>query len=179
MSCSFKGVWYSNEQKSPCQHMSRNQCLLRYGRCSCDLYSRCRVWFPCISTQLPALRGTEVRTLSRITGFIRISWWAFSTLCCYTSLSHWSALNTLKSSGVPTAKNSRGLRSGDRVGQLTGTPRPVHGSLKVWFRCCLAMQRNWAGTTSRMNRMCCHWWRDKLNNPMTLSRVGGFIGYLD
>jgi hypothetical protein len=31
-----------NEQKSR-QHMSRNRCLLRYGRCSCEHYSSCSV----------------------------------------------------------------------------------------------------------------------------------------
>jgi hypothetical protein len=78
--------------------MSRDQCLLRYGRCSFDLYSRCPMWFPYMSTQLSALRRTEVRTLLKIPGYTRISWQAFSTRC-------WSALNTPKSSGVFTAKN--------------------------------------------------------------------------
>jgi hypothetical protein len=62
-----------NEQNSPSQHMSRNQCLLTYGRCSRDLYTRCSMWFPCILTQLLVLRRTEVSTLSRISGFTPIS----------------------------------------------------------------------------------------------------------
>jgi hypothetical protein len=52
-----------NEQKSPSQRKSRNQCLLRYGQCSCDSYSRCSMWFPCISIQLSALCCTQVHTL--------------------------------------------------------------------------------------------------------------------
>jgi hypothetical protein len=81
--------------------MSRSQCPLRYGRCSCDLCSRCSMWIPCISTQRSALRRTEVSTLSKIPGFTLISWQAFSTRL----LSHWSVLNTPKSIGVPMAKN--------------------------------------------------------------------------
>jgi hypothetical protein len=134
--------------------MSRNRSLLRYGRCSCDLYSRYSVWFPCISTQLSALPRTEVYTLLKIPGFTRISWQAFSTRCCYTSKS---------SIGVEYTKvfrcPHRGLRSGDRAGQLTGPPLPIHCSPKVWFRCCLTMPRQWVGAPSCMNRMCCRWWR--------------------
>jgi hypothetical protein len=65
--------------------MSRDQCLLRYGRCSCDLCSRCSKWFPCISTQLSAHRRTEVHALSKIPGFTPISWQALSTRCSNTS----------------------------------------------------------------------------------------------
>jgi hypothetical protein len=46
--------------------MPRNRSQLRYGRYSCDFYSRCSVWFPCYSTQLPAPLPTEVRTLSKM-----------------------------------------------------------------------------------------------------------------
>jgi hypothetical protein len=137
--------------------MFRNQCLLRYGRCSCDLYSKGSVWFPCISTQLSALRGTEVCSLPRITGFIRISWWAFSTRCCYTSKSLIGAEYT-EVFRCPHSQTSRGLRSGDRVGQFTGPPRPSHCSQKAWFRCSLRVRRKWDGAPSRMNHMCC-WWR--------------------
>jgi hypothetical protein len=49
-----------NEQKISSQHMSRIQCLLRYGRSSCGLYSRCSMWFPCVGTQVSALRCIEV-----------------------------------------------------------------------------------------------------------------------
>jgi hypothetical protein len=94
-----------NEQKSPSQRMSRNNCLLRYERCSSDLYSRCSMWFPCISTQLPALRRTEERILLTIPGFTWIPWQAFSLLVTAIPWSHWSVLNTPKSLGVPTAKN--------------------------------------------------------------------------
>jgi hypothetical protein len=67
--------------------MSRYQCLLRYGRCSYDLYGRCCVRFPCISAQLSALRRTEVRTLLKIPGFTQISWQKFSALCSNTRTS--------------------------------------------------------------------------------------------
>jgi hypothetical protein len=67
----------------------------------CDLYSRCSMWSPCISTQLSALRLTEVRTLSKIPVCFH------SNLLPVTAIlqSHWSALNTPKSAGVPTNKN--------------------------------------------------------------------------
>jgi hypothetical protein len=65
--------------------MSRNQCLLRYGWCSCDLYSRCTLWFPCISTQPSALCRTEGCNLSKIPGVTWISWQTFSVHCCNTS----------------------------------------------------------------------------------------------
>jgi hypothetical protein len=41
---------YLNVQKSPGQHTSINQCLLWYGRGSCDLSSTCSTWFPRISS---------------------------------------------------------------------------------------------------------------------------------
>jgi hypothetical protein len=58
----------------------------------------------------------------------------------------------------PHSQKSRGLRSGVHTGQLTGPPYPIHCSPKVWFRCCLTMQRKWGGAPSCMNHMCCHWW---------------------
>jgi hypothetical protein len=121
--------------------MSRNQRLVRYGRCSCDLYSACSVWFPFISTQLSALRRTEVRTLSKISGFNRIPWHAFSVPCCSTSKSMIGAEYT-KIFTCPHSQSSGGLRSGDRAGQLTWLLRPVQCSPKVWFRFCLTMRTN-------------------------------------
>jgi hypothetical protein len=101
------GVQYShNWERNPSQHtrMCRNQCLLNCGRCSCDLYSSNSVQFPCISTQLPALRCTEECTLSAITGFARISW--------QTLYIHCSGYNISKSPiGSEYAKNCRCLQS--------------------------------------------------------------------
>jgi hypothetical protein len=57
------------------------------------------------------------------------------------------------------SQESRGLRSGDPAGKLTGPPRPTHCSQKVWFRCGLTMRRKWGGAPSSMNHMCCRWWR--------------------
>jgi hypothetical protein len=88
--------------------------------------------------------------------FHSISWLAFSTRCCNTSLSHWLTLNISKSSGVPQPK-IQGFK-------VRGSYRPVdwasascHCSPKVWFRCCLTMRRKWAGAPSSMNHMCCSW----------------------
>jgi hypothetical protein len=64
-----------SKQNRPSLHLSRNQCLLRYGRCSCDSYSMC-------STQLSDLLRTEVRTLSTISCFTPNSWESFSARCC-------------------------------------------------------------------------------------------------
>jgi hypothetical protein len=146
-----------NEQNFPV-NTCRNQCLLRYGPCPCDLYSKCSVWFPCSSTQLAALRHTEVRSLSKIPGFTQISWQTFSTRCCNTSKSLIGAENT-KAFTYPHSQKSIRSRSGDHAGQLTGPPRPIHVSPKVWFRCCLTIGRKWGGAPSCMNFMCCRWWR--------------------
>jgi hypothetical protein len=42
-------------------------------------------------------------------------------------------------------KKNRGLKSGDRAGQWTGPPRPIHCSPKVWFMCCLTLRRKCVG----------------------------------
>jgi hypothetical protein len=59
--------------------MCNNQCMLRYERCSCDPYSRCSTWFPCISTQLSALLPTEMSSLPSIPGFTRLLTRIFSS----------------------------------------------------------------------------------------------------
>lgn len=65
-------ITHLNEPRSPSRHISRNHCLLRYGRCSCDLYGRWPMWFSRISPQLSVFRRTQVRTLSKILGFTLI-----------------------------------------------------------------------------------------------------------
>jgi hypothetical protein len=59
---------------------------------------------PYISTQLSDLRHTEVRILLKIPHLIQTSERDFP-LVAVILLRHWSALNTPKSLGVPTAKN--------------------------------------------------------------------------
>jgi hypothetical protein len=49
-------------------------------------------------------------------------------------LSHWLVLNT-KAFTCSHRQKSKGLRSGDRRGQLIGPLRPSHCPPKVWFRC--------------------------------------------
>jgi hypothetical protein len=61
--------------------------------------------------------------------------------------------------GCPHNQKSGELRSGNRAGLLTGPPRPIHCSPKVWLRCCLTMRRKWDGAPSCVNHMCCPWWR--------------------
>jgi hypothetical protein len=87
--------------------------------------------FPCISTQLSALRRTEVRTLLKIPGFTRISW-LFALIRTFKSL---ISAEYTKVSRCSRSQKSRGLRWGDRSGQLTRPPRPIHCLPKVWFRC--------------------------------------------
>jgi hypothetical protein len=135
--------------------MSRNQCLLRYGRYPYDLYSRCSMWFPCIATQLPALRCTQVCTLSKIPGFTQISWQAFSVHCCNTSKSLIGTEYT-KVIRYPHSQKSRGLKSGDYAGQFIGPYLLFTESLIQ----VLSVLRKWGGAPSCMNHMCCHWWRD-------------------
>jgi hypothetical protein len=106
-------------KKSPSQHMSRNQCLLRYRWRLCDLYSRCCVWFPCVSTQFWALHYREVCNLSKTPGFTWISQQAFFTHCRNTSKSLTGTEYT-EAFRWPHIKKFRGLRSGDHIGQLIG-----------------------------------------------------------
>jgi hypothetical protein len=137
-------------KKGHSQRYVQNQCLLRYRQCSCDLYSRCCLWFPRISTKLSALRRTQVRTLSKIPGFNRITWQAFSIRYCNTSKSLFGAAYT-KAFRCSHSQKSKGLKSGDGAGQLTCPPRPIHCSPKVWFRCCLTIRRNWGCVPSSLN----------------------------
>jgi hypothetical protein len=109
--------------------VSRDRWLLGYGRCSCDFYCRNCTWFPCISTQFSALSRTEVHTLSKIPGFTRIPWEAFSILCSNTYKSFIGAECT-KVLRCPHSQQSRGLRSGDHAGLLNGPPRLIHCSPK-------------------------------------------------
>jgi hypothetical protein len=111
----------------------------------------CYLWFPCIRTQISALRCTDMRTLSTIPGFTQVPWYAFSTRCRNTSKS-------LIGSECTHSQNSRGMSSGDHAGQLTESPRPIHWSPKVWLRRCLTVRRKWGDAPSLMNHMCC-WWR--------------------
>jgi hypothetical protein len=98
--------------------------------------------------------STEVRTLSTIPGLNRIFWHAFSIHCCNTSevidrrLIH-------QSFRWSQSQKSRALISGDRVGQLTAPPPPMHCSPKVWFRRCLTVRRKWVSGPSYMNHMSC------------------------
>jgi hypothetical protein len=108
-----------------------------------------------MSTQLAALRRTEVRTLSKTPGFTRTSWQEFYTRCCNTSESLIHAEYT-KAFRCPHGQNSRGLRLGDHAGQLTGPPRPVHCSPKVGFRFSLTMRRKRCAPPCR-DHMCCQW----------------------
>jgi hypothetical protein len=119
-------------------------------------YIRCSMWFPCTSTQLSAFRHTVVRILLKISGFTQLSRQAFSTRCCNTSKSLIGA-EYIKVFKCPYSQKSRGLRSGNRARQFTGSPRPIHCSPKVWFRCFLTMHKKWGGggAPSCMNHMCC------------------------
>jgi hypothetical protein len=84
---------------------------------------------------------------------------AHSLLVAIIPLSHWSALNTPKTSCVPTARNPRDLGQWDRAGQLTGSPHPTRCSPKVWLMCCQAGRRKWGDATSGISHMCCRWRR--------------------
>jgi hypothetical protein len=71
-------------------------------------------------------------------------------LCSDTSKSLIGAEYT-KSFRWPHSHKCRALWSGDCVGQLTGLPRPIHSSQKVWSKCCLTMRRKWGGAPSCMH----------------------------
>jgi hypothetical protein len=109
------------------------------------------MWFPCVSTQLSALRRIDVFILSKIFGFTQFSWQAFSTRCCNTANSLIASEFT-KDFRCSNSQKSIGLRPGDRAGQVTGPLCPIHCSLKVWFRCCRKMHRKWGDAPSCMNK---------------------------
>jgi hypothetical protein len=127
------------------------------GRCSYVHYNRCSVWFPYISTQLSALRRTELRTLSKSPGFILISWQAFCTRCCST-FKFLVGAEYIKVFRCFHSQTSIGLRPGDRTDHLTGPPSPIHCSPKFWFGCSLIMRKKWSCVPSCVNYTCC-WWR--------------------
>jgi hypothetical protein len=79
------------------------------------LYSRCSMWFPNTAAQLSALRLTQVCTLSKSPGFIRISWQAFYTRCCNTCKSLIGSEHT-KVFRCPQSPKPRGLTSGNHAG---------------------------------------------------------------
>jgi hypothetical protein len=83
--------------------------------------------------------------------------YAFSS-CCNTSKSLIGAECT-NAFSCPHSQKSRGLSSGDHVGQLDWPPRPDHCSPKIWFRCRVSLRRKWGDAPSCMNHMCCLWWR--------------------
>ena len=96
----FKGVWFSLKwAKCPSQC---NACW--YGWYSC-FYNRCSICFSCMSTQLSALRLTEVCVIFKKFLLPRVSPNNHFILEAVIPLSHRSALNTPKSSDIPTAKN--------------------------------------------------------------------------
>jgi hypothetical protein len=103
----FKRVQYSLrwEKKPRSTSIARNLCVLRYGQYSCDLCSRYFIRFPWISTQLSALRHTQVSTLSKTPGFTRISRRAFSARGCNTLID----VEYTRSIRCPHSHNSRGL----------------------------------------------------------------------
>ena len=119
-------------KKRPIQHTCKHHCLQRRGWSACFLYSRRCVWFPRVSTQLPALRRAKVHSLWKISGFTRIAWQAFFSPCCNTSL---IACQYTSGFRRPNSQKHRALRWGSFAGQLTGPPCPTYSPSKVWFRC--------------------------------------------
>jgi hypothetical protein len=100
----------SSKKSSVNIRTSRDQCLMRYGRWSCDLCSRCSMWFPCISTQL-----SEMRTLSKFLVSLK-SLDKHSLLV--TVINNWLTLNTPKhqSFRCPHSQKFWGLWAGVRAG---------------------------------------------------------------
>jgi hypothetical protein len=84
-----------------------------------------------------AFSDTEVGALSKISGFTWIPWQTFSNLAV-RPLSHWSVIEVFTRAD---RQKSEELKSGDRVGQLTGPPRPIRCSPQVSFSCSLSLRR--------------------------------------
>lgn len=103
-------------------HMPQNQCLPRYRWCLCLHHNRFPVLSPCMPTQLPAPRLTEVRILSKIPGFTRISWYAFDTRYCNTSKPLIDPVSTVRYQ----------VSWKQEVAQSV---RPIRWLPRVWFRC--------------------------------------------
>jgi hypothetical protein len=96
-------------KKSPSQHISRKQCLL----CALFMLSLQQMLYvvPMHFNTTFNLRCTDVCTLSKVSGFARISWQIFSIPCCNTSKSLISAEYTEVFS-CPHSQKCKGLRSG-------------------------------------------------------------------
>jgi hypothetical protein len=109
--------------------MSQDQCLPRYRWCSCLLHNRCSVLFPCMPTQRSVPRLTEVRILSKIPGFTRISWYAFDTRYCTTS----KPLIGPQYTKVLIVSSARYQVSWKQ--EVAQSVRPIHWLPRVWFMC--------------------------------------------
>jgi hypothetical protein len=156
----FRGVWYSLKwaQKyqsayvqKPMPAVMRAMFVWPLQQMLCVVPMHFNTTFSSVSQRC---------ALSKIPGFTRICWQAFSTLCCNTSRSLVGAEYT-KALRCPHSQKSRVLGSGDHAGQFTGPPCPIHCSPKVCFRCCLTVRRKWGGAPSCMNHMCFRRWRGK------------------
>jgi hypothetical protein len=127
-----------------------NKSILRYGRCSYDLYSRRPMWCPyfqwcalcwklLVSLESPDRHSLLIAVIP-IKSLISTE---------YTDV-FW----------CPHKRKSRGLRSGDRAGQLTGHLYPTHCSPQVWFRCDLTVRSKLNDCTWCMDQVFCSWRRD-------------------
>ena len=108
------------------------------GWVSCYLCVRCLVWLPRMSTQLPAFRHTHTNAHFRENSWFHSSVpTTFYTRCCNDSKSLIGSECT-KDCSCHYSRKSRGKRSGDRAGRLTGPLRPIHCRPKGRLKCCLA-----------------------------------------
>lgn len=116
--------------------MSKHQCLLRYGRFSCYLCSRCSVWFPCMLTKLSALFLIgSVHSFKNSFYFYHLT--GMRSLCmALTPLCYWSYWNTLKSFEWPHSQNSRGLK-------FQGSCRPVDWASISHLRLTQSLVHKW------------------------------------
>jgi hypothetical protein len=80
--------------------VSKNQCVLRYGRFSCYLYSRRSAWFPCISTQPSILLLIRSAHLFQNFRVLLESFWRCAVVVARTLISHCPDLNTPQRLGV-------------------------------------------------------------------------------
>ena len=93
------------------------------------------------------------RTLSKISG-ITLIWSAATTIIVTTSSALCTFDKHINDFMCPQKKKFSGLRSGNRAGQVTGSPHPIHRREYVTTRKCWTSAVMWFCTLLCMKHIC-------------------------
>ncbi|GBM74005.1 hypothetical protein AVEN_4999-1 [Araneus ventricosus] len=98
-------------------------------------HSKCSKWPPRVSLHISHRRRNDWRTLSKIPGGVFILS-AATTILATRSSAESTGISYTKDFMCPQKKKTSGLTSGERGGQATGPPRPIHRERYVAFKKC-------------------------------------------